>query len=190
MGAFFYSNPDPSVSLPDPNWPRPTKTGTVSDASRQNHFLAEPALHRDLLVIDEDLAQSLRLLPDLPAGYDMAVLPRSGTSLRHLTDHLRDCAPVKTLLLVLDGGPGYIRLGGQILDAMAIDRHQAEFLNWQTLLTPDACLILLVNGVTDGPQGQRFCLLLKHNLQRPVLFRLHQDTRSVLSALSSGRPRP
>lgn len=147
-----------------------------------------PARH--LLVIDEDLAQKLRLLPDLPPGYDMAVLPRSATSLRHLTDHLRDCAPLATLILVLDGGPGYVRLGGQILDAGELDRNQPEFTAWHPLLTPDARLIVLINGVNEGPQGQRFCLLLSESLRCRVLFHTHAETRSILSALSAGRFHP
>ena len=132
----------------------------------------------------------LRLLPDLPPGCDMAILPRSGTSLRHLTEHLRDSAPLQTLILILDGGPGYIRLGGQIIDRRAIGKNQTELTEWQQLLTADARLFLLVNGLPQSGVGHEF----SHDLSPvpatpgPAASAAGRANRSVIPASGENRP--
>ncbi len=163
---------------------------TVPDIPSQYSMPSGAAPPQNLVVADEDLAQAMRLLPDLPPGCDMAILPRSGTSLRHLTEHLRDSAPLQTLILILDGGPGYIRLGGQIIDRRAIGKNQTELTEWQQLLTADARLFLLVNGLPQSGVGHEFSHDLSLCLQRPVLPRLLPDARTVLSSLHPEKTAP
>lgn len=163
---------------------------TVPDVLSQYSTLSGAAPPQNLVVADEDLAQALRLLPNLPPGCDMAILPRSGTSLRHLTEHLRDSAPLQTLILILDGGPGYIRLGGQIIDRQAIGESQTELTEWQQLLTADARLFLLVNRLPQSGVGHEFSRDLSLCLQRPVLPRPLPDARTVLLSLCQEKAAP
>lgn len=132
-----------------------------------NHAQASGAA-RGLVIVDETLALTRSLLPVLHSGCDVAVLPRTGVMMDALTDQISDCAPLDTLVLILGGGPGYMRIGGQTIDQPALDWHADSLHRWRTCLSDQASLILQVDRIGEGLKGAGFLRRFQSLLQRAV----------------------
>jgi len=168
---------DPSVFQPEPlhseRIPDAELKGTHPNSSRPD-FNSKRALsmshsgHPSILFVDSAVPDREVLLAGVDPRTKIVLLSSTGDPLGQISDLLDGCTGVQQLAILAHGGPGHLRLSGQILDTNALSRATGYLARIRDTLAPTAEIVLVACEAGAGEAGARFTEALEAALDVPV----------------------
>ena len=119
-------------------------------------------MNTELVVIDSRLHDAEFLADQIAQGYTVLLLDQARDGLQQILDFMLQQAGAggagsfSALHLVSHGSAGEVQLGSTLLDAAALEQHQAALVELAKLLAPGADLMVYGCDVAQGADGQAF----------------------------------
>jgi glucose/arabinose dehydrogenase len=118
--------------------------------------VAVQAAAAEIVFIDADLDHLDALAGLVREGVDVVLIDSATPALEQIDQVLRGRSGIRALHIVSHGQAGQLQLGGQTLDAAALQSEAARIGSWRSALHHDADILLYGCEVAAGPQGHAF----------------------------------
>ncbi len=137
----------------------------VSSQERSESF-------KNIIFIDPSVPEPSALLRGKRQGYEVFWIDRTKNGLEQMTKVLLDLASqepkVQTIHIVSHGFPGQLDLGSSDIDLEELKSNEAEVVQWQESLAPQAEIFLYGCSMAANEKGRQFTQLLKTLTQAEV----------------------
>jgi len=117
---------------------------------------AVPALVSEILFIDAAVSDPNSLTSHLRPGVQVVRLESGQSGIAQMTQHLARYTQLRAVHIVSHGAPGAVMLGGQWVDADALQANRRLLARWRTALAQHADILVYGCNVGAGSHGGRF----------------------------------
>jgi len=150
-----------TVAASEPAAPR-TEAERVVDAR------GEPAALKEIVFIDSSVPDAEALALGARDGVTVVRLDPARNAIEQITERLGAEKNVDAVHIVSHGGQGFIKLGGEVLNAETLVRYADQLAAWRDALAADADLLIYGCAVARDGAGEAFVNRLSELTQADV----------------------
>lgn len=115
-----------------------------------------PEAISELLFIDEHVTDTDRLVSHVRPGVQVIRLRAGQGGIAQMTQYITRYSRLRAVHIVSHGAPGAVMLGGQRIDAEALQGNSRLLAQWRTALAQHADILVYGCEVGAGSKGERF----------------------------------